>query len=48
MLEVGCDEEGHGEEGPGWDVALTWNIIPAGIGNLIGGTFFVALAIMNP
>jgi len=31
------------DQGPGWDVALTWNIIPAGIGNLIGGTFFVAL-----
>jgi formate transporter len=31
---------GHG---PGWDVALWWNIIPAGIGNLIGGTVFVAL-----
>ncbi len=30
-------------QGPGWDVALWWNIIPAGIGNLIGGTFFVAL-----
>ena len=31
---------GHG---PGWGTALWWNIIPAGIGNLIGGTFFVAL-----
>ena len=30
-------------QGPGWDVALIWNIIPAGIGNVIGGTFFVAL-----
>ena len=30
-------------QGPGWDVALWWNIIPAGIGNIIGGTFFVAL-----
>lgn len=29
--------------GPGWDVALVWNIIPAGIGNLIGGSLFVAL-----
>ena len=29
--------------GPGWDVALGWNIIPAGIGNLLGGTLFVAL-----
>lgn len=29
--------------GPGWDVALGWNIVPAGIGNLIGGTLFVAL-----
>jgi formate transporter len=31
------------DQGPGWDVALWWNIIPAGIGNLIGGTLFVAL-----
>ena len=30
-------------DGPGWDVALWWNIIPAGIGNVIGGTLFVAL-----
>lgn len=30
-------------QGPGWDVALSWNIVPAAIGNLIGGTFFVAL-----
>ena len=29
--------------GPGWWVALTWNIIPAGIGNMIGGAFLVAL-----
>lgn len=29
--------------GPGWGSALGWNIIPAGIGNLIGGTLFVAL-----
>lgn len=31
---------GHG---PGWGPALGWNIIPAGIGNLLGGTFLVAL-----
>ncbi len=31
------------DQGPGFDVALVWNIIPAGIGNLIGGTLFVAL-----
>lgn len=30
-------------DGPGWDVALVWNIVPAGIGNLIGGSLFVAL-----
>jgi hypothetical protein len=30
-------------DGPGWDVALWWNIVPAGIGNLIGGSLFVAL-----
>jgi formate transporter len=29
--------------GPGVDVALSWNILPAGIGNLIGGTLFVVL-----
>jgi formate/nitrite transporter len=27
--------------GPGWDVALAWNIIPAGIGNMIGGALLV-------
>ncbi len=30
-------------DGPGWDVALAWNIVPAGIGNIIGGSLFVAL-----
>jgi formate transporter len=29
--------------GPGWGPALLWNIIPAGIGNMLGGTLFVAL-----
>ena len=29
--------------GPGWWLALTWNIIPVGIGNMIGGAFLVAL-----
>ncbi|MEI6252344.1 MAG: formate/nitrite transporter family protein [Mycobacteriaceae bacterium] len=29
--------------GPGWWVALVWNIIPVGIGNMIGGAFLVAL-----
>lgn len=28
--------------GPGWSAALLWNIIPAGIGNIIGGSIFVA------
>ena len=31
---------GHG---PGWGAALAWNIIPAGIGNMAGGAFLVAL-----
>ncbi len=29
--------------GPGWDTALGWNIVPAAIGNLMGGTLLVAL-----
>lgn len=29
--------------GPGWGAALAWNIIPAGIGNMAGGAFLVAL-----
>jgi formate transporter len=31
---------GHG---PGWDTALLWNVIPAGIGNIIGGSLLVVL-----
>jgi formate transporter len=31
------------EIGPGWGVALWWNIIPAGIGNMLGGALLVAL-----
>ena len=30
-------------QGPGWGVALGWNIIPAGIGNLLGGSLLVVL-----
>jgi formate/nitrite transporter FocA (FNT family) len=30
-------------QGPGWVEALAWNIIPAGIGNILGGTLLVAL-----
>lgn len=30
-------------EGPGWAMALAWNIVPAGIGNIVGGAFLVAL-----
>ena len=30
-------------EGPGWAQAFVWNLIPAGIGNIIGGTLLVAL-----
>lgn len=28
---------------PGWDAAFWWNIIPAGIGNILGGALLVAL-----
>jgi len=28
---------------PGWGQALVWNLIPAGIGNVLGGTLLVAL-----
>jgi formate/nitrite transporter FocA (FNT family) len=31
---------GHG---PGWWAALAWNIVPAGLGNMAGGAFVVAL-----
>ncbi len=30
-------------EGPGWVSAFVWNIIPAGIGNILGATLLVAL-----
>jgi len=30
-------------QGPGWGAALVWNIIPAGIGNILGGALLVAL-----
>jgi formate transporter len=29
--------------GPGWGPALFWNVIPAGIGNMLGGAFLVAV-----
>jgi len=29
--------------GPGWAAAVGWNIIPVGIGNILGGTLLVAL-----
>jgi formate transporter len=29
--------------GPGWSDAFFWNILPAGIGNILGGTLLVAL-----
>lgn len=32
----------HGE-GPGWPIALGWNIVPAGIGNIIGAAVLVAI-----
>lgn len=30
-------------EGPGWAAALAWNIVPVGIGNVIGGSLLVVL-----
>jgi formate transporter len=32
-----------GGEGPGWWDAMFWNVIPAGLGNILGGTLLVAL-----
>ena len=31
------------DSGPGWSDAFLWNILPAGIGNILGGTLLVAL-----
>jgi len=33
----------HGGHGPGWSAALRWNVIPVGIGNIIGGSLLVVL-----
>jgi formate transporter len=33
----------HGGHGPGWSAALRWNVIPVGIGNVIGGSLLVVL-----
>lgn len=30
-------------DGPGWSAALLWNVIPVGLGNIIGGSLFVVL-----
>lgn len=30
-------------EGPGWAIAISWNLLPAAIGNILGGIFLVAL-----
>ncbi len=30
-------------QGPGWAVALGWNIVPVGLGNMVGATLLVAL-----
>lgn len=30
-------------DGPGWARALWWNIVPAGLGNIVGASVFVAL-----
>jgi formate transporter len=32
-----------GGQGPGWSAALRWNVIPVGIGNIIGGSLLVVL-----
>jgi formate transporter len=32
-----------GGEGPGWQAAMTWNVVPVGIGNIIGGATLVVL-----
>ena len=29
--------------GPGWGAALGWSVVPAGLGNMLGGTLLVAL-----
>lgn len=29
--------------GPGWGDAILWNLVPAAIGNILGGIFLVAL-----
>lgn len=30
-------------EGPGWDAAVAWNILPAAIGNVFGGALLLAV-----
>jgi formate/nitrite transporter len=32
-----------GGGGPGWGDAIVWNILPAALGNIVGGAFFVAI-----
>jgi len=32
-----------GGEGPGWSLALGWNLLPAAIGNILGAALLVAL-----
>ena len=34
--------EFHGT-GPGWGTAFAWSVVPAGIGNILGGTLLVVL-----
>ena len=31
------------DTGPGWSAAFLWNVLPAGIGNILGGSLLVAL-----
>ena len=33
----------NGDSGIGWGEAIWWNIVPASLGNMIGGGTFVAL-----
>jgi|GEM_PF-4546397 len=32
-----------GGEGPGWALAVAWNLVPAAIGNILGAVLLVAL-----
>jgi hypothetical protein len=34
-----------GDEGPGWQAALAWNVVRVGIGNIIGSAALVGLPV---